>query len=138
VPALNALFAEYRDRAAFYLVYIQEAHPIDGWQLPSNLKDKVLFANTRTADARTDVANVCAVTLGIQLPALIDDVDDRVERAYTGWPERLYVIGSDGRVAYKGGAGPFGFRPEEAAAALKALFPAPAADVRTPLVPQTR
>jgi alkylhydroperoxidase family enzyme len=28
-------------------------------------------------------------------------------------PDRLYVIGSDGRVAYKGGRGPFGFSPGE-------------------------
>ena len=28
-------------------------------------------------------------------------------------PERLYLVGSDGRVAYKGGIGPMFFRPDE-------------------------
>ena len=29
MPALNKLYRDYRERAAFYIVYIQEAHPID-------------------------------------------------------------------------------------------------------------
>jgi hypothetical protein len=40
-------------------------------------------------------------------------MDDAVADAYAGMPERLYLIGSDGRVAYKGGQGPMFFRPEE-------------------------
>ena len=42
MPALNSLYRQYRDRVAFYLVYIQEAHPIDKWQLSDNLEDDVL------------------------------------------------------------------------------------------------
>ena len=42
MPALNKLYREYRDRAAFYVVYIQEAHPIDAWQVEDNVKDDVL------------------------------------------------------------------------------------------------
>jgi type I thyroxine 5'-deiodinase len=125
VPALNKVYDEYRDRVAFYVVYIQEAHPIDGWQLESNVKDSVLVANTRSDAKRTEVANVCVVKLGIKMPAIVDTVDDRVERAYTGWPDRLYVIDKDGRVAYKSGAGPFGFKPEEVEATLKQLAKKP-------------
>ena len=121
MPALNKLYEAYRDRVAFYVVYIQEAHPIDGWQLDTNVKDQVLFAKTRSEDKRTEVANVCVVKLGIKMPALVDYPDDRVERAYTGWPDRLYVIDKDGRIAYKSKAGPFGFKPEEVEATLKIL-----------------
>jgi type I thyroxine 5'-deiodinase len=32
--------------------------------------------------------------------ALLDDFRDTTEVAYTGWPDRLYAIGRDGRVAY--------------------------------------
>ena len=53
MPALNKLYREYRDRAAFYVVYIQEAHPIDAWQVADNLKDDVLVASTMTS-GRTD------------------------------------------------------------------------------------
>ena len=33
-------------------------------------------------------------------------------------PDRLYVIGRDGRVVYKGGRGPFGFKTGEMEQAL--------------------
>ena len=122
MPALNKLYREYRGRVAFYVVYIQEAHPIDAWQLDDNVKDDVLVATTKSDAERANVAGVCLTKLGIELPAVIDEADNRVERAYTGWPDRLYVIDRDGRVAYKSAAGPFGFKPAEVEASLKRLF----------------
>ncbi len=132
MPDLNRLYSEYGDRVAFFVVYIQEAHPIDGWQLDSNVKDSVLFATTRSEDKRTEVANVCVVKLGIKLPALIDGADDRVERAYTGWPDRLYVIDKDGRIAMKSAAGPFGFKTQDVEAALKKMGFTPKAAAPSP------
>jgi type I thyroxine 5'-deiodinase len=123
VPALNRLFRDYQDRVAFYIVYIAEAHPIDAWQVDDNLKDDVLVASTTTTDERYLAANLCVKNLGIELPALIDEPDNRVEHAYTGWPDRLYVIDRGGRVAYKSAAGPFGFKPAEVEATLKKLLP---------------
>lgn len=123
MPALNTLYRAYRDRAAFHVVYIEEAHPIDAWQDEDNLKDDVLIASTKTAEDRDRVANVCVVKLGIEMPALIDEPDNRVERAYTAWPDRLYVIARDGTVAYKSAAGPFGFKPAEVEATLKRILP---------------
>ena len=40
-------------------------------------------------------------------------MDDSVGNAYSGMPDRLYLIDRDGRVAYKGGRGPFGYKPGE-------------------------
>jgi hypothetical protein len=122
VPALNALYKDYRDRAAFYIVYIQEAHPIDAWQLDDNIEDDVLVASTKTMDERLSVAGMCVRNLGIDLPALVDGHDNAVERAYTGWPDRLYVVDRDGRVAYKSAPGPFGFKPAEVQETLKRLL----------------
>ena len=124
MPALNKLYRDYKDRAAFYVVYIQEAHPIDAWQLNDNLKDDVLVASTTTKDERYNVAGLCVKNLGIELPAVIDEADNRVERAYTGWPDRLYVIDRDGRIAHKSAAGPFGFKPAAVQASLERLLPA--------------
>jgi type I thyroxine 5'-deiodinase len=121
VPVLNRLYREYRDRVAFYVVYVQEAHPIDAWQMDVNVADDVLVATTKTVDERSNVAGLCVTKLGIELPALVDEVDDHVERAYTGWPDRLYVVGADGRIAYKSAAGPFGFKPAEVETTLKQL-----------------
>jgi len=122
VPALNKLYRDYRDRAAFHVVYIQEAHPIDAWQDDDNLKDDVLVKSTTTEEERAEIAGICLAKLSIELPALVDDPDNRVERAYTAWPDRLYVIDRDGRVAYKSAAGPFGFKPAAVEEALKRLI----------------
>lgn len=121
MPALNALYREYRDRAAFYVVYIQEAHPVDAWQLTSNVKDDVLVPTTKNDGERMNVAGMCVRNLGIELPAVVDGSDDRVERAYTGWPDRLYVIDRNGRIAHKSAAGPFGFKPADVEAVLKRI-----------------
>jgi Iodothyronine deiodinase len=122
VPALNTLYQQYRDRVAFYIVYIQEAHPVDAWQLYDNVKDDVLVASTTTKDDRYNAAGLCVRTLGIELPAVIDDPDNHVERAYTGWPDRLYVVDSAGKIAHKSKAGPFGFKPAEVDDRLRQLF----------------
>jgi iodothyronine deiodinase-like protein len=123
VPALNRLHKGYGDHAAFYVVYIQEAHPIDGWQMDSNVKDDVLYASTHTSEDRIKVAGSCVKNLGIEFPAIVDDPDDHVEKTYTGWPDRLYVIDRDGRIAYKSQAGPFGFEPSGVESTLKRLLP---------------
>ena len=101
------------------MVYIEEAHPIDLWQLSANVADGVLFASPQTDAERVDVATTCVVRLAIKLPALLDGVDNLVERAYTGWPDRLYVIGTDGRIRYKSAPGPFGFSTRELEAVLE-------------------
>jgi alkylhydroperoxidase family enzyme len=47
------------------------------------------------------------------MPLVVDEMDDRVGHAYSGMPDRLYLIDRKGRIAYKGGRGPFGFKPGE-------------------------
>jgi len=122
VPALNDLYARYKDRAAFYVVYIQEAHPVDLWQMGVNVREHVLVSSTKTLEERTGAAGACLLRLGIDLPAVIDKPDDGVERAYTGWPDRLYVIDPNGRIAFKSAAGPFGFEPKNVEASLQRVL----------------
>jgi len=80
--------------------------------MPSNQRDGVLLASPRTDADRFENASQCVRKLGIHIPALIDGIGDGTERSYTGWPDRLYVIGSGGRVLYKSAPGPFGFSPK--------------------------
>ena len=108
------MYEDFRERAALYVVYIEEAHASDVWQLPVNEKQNVVFAAPKSMDERYGIASACVRKLNIKLPALIDDFGDSTERAYTAWPDRLYVIDKDGRVAYKSAPGPFGFKPLEA------------------------
>ena len=56
------------------------------------------------------------------MPLLVDEQDDRVGHAYSGMPDRLYLIDREGCVAYKSGRGPFGFLPGELEQALIMLL----------------
>ena len=62
---------------------------------------------------RRAVASTCAVNLKLDMPMVFDRVDNAVASAYGGWPDRLYLVRRDGRIAFQGGEGPFGFKPEE-------------------------
>jgi type I thyroxine 5'-deiodinase len=115
---LNELYEEYGDRAEFFVIYIREAHASDSWQSAKNVEEDVVVASPADIFGRADVAQTCVRKLGIRIPALLDDFDDSTEEAYLGWPDRFYVIGRDGRVAFKGNPGPFGFDPELLKAAL--------------------
>src|SRR5436853_4713426 len=81
--------------------------------MESNDRAGVVVKQPRSKKERVDVAKLCCASLEMSMPLLVDEIDDRVGHAYSGMPDRLYVIGSDGRVAYKGGRGPFGFSPGE-------------------------
>ena len=102
-------------------MYILEAHPSDVWQMESNIKQGVVFRSPRNEQERDDVAGTCARKLGIKFPAVVDGFDNSTEKAYTGWPDRLYLIDKSGHVVYKSRPGPFGFKPDELAAALAKL-----------------
>jgi hypothetical protein len=91
------------------------------WQMQSNVRDNVIFRNPKTDAEREQVANSCIRNLHIAFPALLDSVENKVEQEYAGWPDRLYLIGTDGRVRYKSEAGPFGFSPARLEASLESI-----------------
>jgi Iodothyronine deiodinase len=107
------MYRKYGDRAAFFVVYIREAHPSDIWQMAVNEREKVVYQSPQNTKERFDLANVCVKNLGIEMPALVDEFDNSTDAAYTGWPDRLYVIDRDGTIAYKSAPGPFGFKPAD-------------------------
>jgi hypothetical protein len=59
------------------------------------------------------------VNLGIEFPALVDAIDNSTEVAYTAWPDRLYIVGRNGQIAFKSEAGPFGFKTDALTNALE-------------------
>jgi hypothetical protein len=103
-------------------VYIKEIHPTDGWQVKENEQDSVLFRQHRSMEERVEVGASCMVKLALEMPAVVDEMDDAVGRAYAAMPERLYLIGRDGRVAFKSGIGPMFFRPDEWEAAIESYL----------------
>lgn len=98
---------------AFLVVYITEAHPSDVWQSQNNSRDKVVFASPRNEDERASLAGTCVRKLGIDIPAVLDEFGNSTESAYTAWPDRIYLIDRNGRVAFKSKPGPYGFKPED-------------------------
>ena len=107
---------------AFLVVYILEAHPSDVWQMESNLRDQVVLASPKDEEERATAAGACVRKLGIKFPAVLDEFGNTTERAYTGWPDRIYLIDSRGRVVFKSRPGPLGFKPEELQKALVGLL----------------
>jgi hypothetical protein len=118
--ALHELYDLHKGEVACFIVYIKEAHPEDGWVVTHNRDEDIAVMDPRSAGDRSRVAEACVMRSAIRIPMLIDDLDNTVASAYGGWPDRLYLIGRDGRVAFQGEAGPFGFIPERLAEAIGA------------------
>ena len=83
-------------------MYVREAHPADGWTLASNNKVGATMAQHKDFGERCDAAKLCASALKMTIPMVVDEFDDRAGIAYSGMPDRLYVVDTKGRVAYKG------------------------------------
>jgi hypothetical protein len=81
--------------------------------LKENEQDGVLYRQHQSMEERETAAEACMTKMALEMPALVDEMDDGVATAYVGVPERLYLIGRDGRIAYKGGVGPMFFQPAE-------------------------
>jgi hypothetical protein len=107
------LYHHYKDRVEFVAVYVREAHPTDGWRSSGNDHFGITFRQPRSAQERTSIAQKCCQRLEISMPLLVDGMNDPVGQAYSGMPDRLYVIDRAGKVVYKSGRGPFGFKPGE-------------------------
>ena len=81
--------------------------------MKENEQDAVLFEQHESLDDRIEVGQACMLKMALEMPAVVDEMDDAVAKAYGAMPERLFLIGTDGTVVYKGGIGPMFFRPDE-------------------------
>ena len=109
----DKLYQRYKDRATFVMVYVREAHPTDGWRMESNDRVGVSPAQPKNYEERVAIAQTCGRHLNLGFPMLVDTLDDRVGAEYSGMPGRFYLIDHAGKVAFKNGRGPFGFKPAE-------------------------
>lgn len=111
----------YRDRVDFRLIYVREAHPVEGG-MPPWKEGQPMIEDPVTFSERVALARRCVEELGLLgIPLLVDGMDDALCLAYEAWPDRLYLIGLDGAVAWKCGRGPFGFDPDGLEQAILAL-----------------
>ena len=108
------IYNDYKERADFLTVYVREAHPTDEWQMKSNVKDDVCYAQPKTLQQRVVIANDFIKRFKYPLPFGVDDMANGADLAYSAWPERIYIIDESGHIAYRGGIGPFNYKPQEA------------------------
>lgn len=126
--SLHDLYQKFHEQVQFLSIYIREAHPVDGWWLGKGLMGLMLKASKskaatdiydpKTIEERRRAAGSCETALQYGIQTYIDEMDDAVNKAYAAWPTRLYLVGLDGRVVYRGGLGPFGFKPAELGVAI--------------------
>ena len=81
----------------------------------------MLVRDHQSFEERVAVGETCMLKMALEIPALVDEMDDAVAAAYAAMPERLYLIEKGGRIAYQGGMGPMFFRPEEWEEAIQRL-----------------
>ena len=118
--ALHELWERYSERVDFLVVYIREAHPEDGWVITPNRNEGIAFDDPTTTGEREEAAASCALSLKIRMPVVVDEIDDQIASAYGALPDRLYLIGKGGHIAFQGERGPFGFKPDVLEAAIEA------------------
>ena len=103
---LERTYQKYKGDVEFLFVYIREAHPADSnWAIRNTVRDP------RSQKERNKVATMCNSELKMSIPTVVDDMFDSVNMSYRAWPERIYVIGRDGKIKVKAGVGPWGFKP---------------------------
>ena len=116
-------------------MYVREAHPLDEWQMDSNVREDVCYPQPHSLKDRLAIANDFRQRFHYPIPLVVDTMADTANRLYGAWPERLYVIEPGGRIIYRGGLGPFDYKPEEVRALLAARFPKRAAPAPVPATP---
>jgi len=107
IRRFNDIYDELKERYAFLLIYIREAHPEDGWQVEINRDQNVIYDQPVTAVERAEIAKACVRQHAIDMPVAVDDMDDTINSLYAGSPERLYLIDGDGIVRHRSVSGPF-------------------------------
>jgi hypothetical protein len=123
------VYREYKDKIKFIPVYIREAHPIDGWWIGFSITRKIIekrfpkaaldVYDPQTIEERRQVADRCEKSLEYGIRTYVDEMDNHVSEAYAGWPTRLFLVGTNGKIVYRGGLGPWGFKPAELSKAIE-------------------
>lgn len=115
------MWEKWGTRVEFLVVYIREAHPEEGWVVTPNRDEGIRVNDPVSTEDRVEVAATCAINLKIRMPVVVDDVDDAIACAYGGLPDRLYLVGTDGNIAFQGKPGPWGFDPAALEESIRSL-----------------
>jgi len=109
--------------ADYAMVYLEEAHPVEGWMYPAvqhHIRQHAVLSE-RAAAAQVLEVELRRLTDGCgiaALPIYVDGMANTVSLAFGALPERLAIV-LDGRVSWIGGKGPEDYSMEEASRALR-------------------
>lgn len=114
LPAFSKLVEEFSSVADFLLVYIDEAHPSDGWAVPG---DSSLFFEVkkhRNQEDRCAAAQQLLERFSLppQCRVVADRMDNNANVAYGVAFERVCIVQRQ-KIAYLGGKGPFFYNLQE-------------------------
>uniref|UniRef100_A0A4W4EFV0 Iodothyronine deiodinase n=1 Tax=Electrophorus electricus TaxID=8005 RepID=A0A4W4EFV0_ELEEL len=108
LKAFQQVIKQYADIADSLLVYIEEAHPSDGWvssdapyQIP---KHRCLEDRLKAAKLMNQEVPGCLI--------VADSMDNSSNAAYGAYFDRLYIL-QEGKIVYQGGRGPERYRISE-------------------------
>jgi len=107
---MEQLYQDYKDVAEFYIVYISEAHASDGSWPVAYAKEMEIKEHTSFGE-RCTVADRLVKDKKLTIPCLVDKMDNTAADAYQGWPDRVYLVRTDGRLGVAAARGPWGFKP---------------------------
>jgi len=70
------------------MIYIDEAHANDIWPLGNHIE----IPNHKTFGDRQNAAKLLKEKFNLQLPVLLDSMENKFDQEYAVWPERYYFI----------------------------------------------
>jgi hypothetical protein len=116
---MNTLYGRYQNQAEFLLVYIREAHGAGSWNSTINQREGIDLPEPATFEQKREHAASCVRKLKIPFAAAVDTLDNATEKAYAGWPSRVYLVDKQGRLAFNRPLTEFSFDAAALDSALK-------------------
>lgn len=89
ISGLDELYEDYKDDVEFLFVYVREAHPGEFMPAHHNMADKVSAAEMFRDEEDLDMT------------ILVDELNGKVHRKYSGQPNPSFLIDKSGRVAFR-------------------------------------
>lgn len=105
----KSIVRDNNDIADFAIVYIEEGHPLDEWNITGHPYSHI--CQHRTIEDRFANANILASHIQ-NCRILVDSMENRASMLYSAVPERLYVV-KNGSIVYAGGLDSYNYRLED-------------------------
>ncbi len=96
---MEQLKRDYGARAAFLVIYTQEAHPRGGWEVQRNRDEGIEVDQPAALEQRRELARKAKEMLKISIPVALDTMDNSAATAYGGFPNAAVIISRDGAIA---------------------------------------